>query len=164
MISELCCDCEPRNAEMITQRLLQFHPSAEAQSSSCLLGLAGVEGWEQLRMKNILKAIIMMANQVQILGPVNFPSLRTGNITECTVMLVFGDIKPPGPNLLGTRHDFIHFVVFWFSWEDHQIINILRLLYNNDGVARTGSRKVFNQKLTVLSEALVRVLVVLCKW
>ena len=64
---------------------------------------------------------------------------------------------------MGTRHDFIHFVVFWFSWKDHYIINILRLLHNNDGVATNGSHKVFNQKLTGLSQAWVRVLVVLCK-
>lgn len=34
-----------------------------------------------------------------------------------------GDVKPSGPNYLGTRHDFIHFVVFWFSLEDHYISN-----------------------------------------
>ena len=48
------------------------------------------------------------------------------------------------------------------------IINILSRLYDNNGVASNGSRKVFNQKVSVLSqasleEALTDVNIILCK-
>ena len=75
-------ETEPGNAEMITQTAALVHPSAEAQSGSGLLGrLESLAGTGE---KNTLKAIIMirMANQVQILAPVNFPSPRPGNISE----------------------------------------------------------------------------------
>ena len=134
---------------MITQTAALVHPSAQAQSGSGLLWRVESPAGKEKHLESHHYDGKPGADS----GTSELPSTESRKHQWTWTLNSYvgvGDIKPSGPNLLGTRHDFIHFVVFWFSWKDHHIINILRLLHNNNGVATSGSRKVFNQKVTVL--------------